>query len=73
MVSYALVQTPTAFEIRQKNAAFENQARQGKKPTKPSRAEQAAKRAPLSLWALSIIVFVVCGGLIFEIARLLFL
>ncbi|KZS93319.1 hypothetical protein SISNIDRAFT_454476, partial [Sistotremastrum niveocremeum HHB9708] len=64
---------PTAFEIRQKNAQFAAAAKAGKNPAKPSRQERLLKRSPVSMWALSIIGFVVFGGVIFELARLIFL
>ncbi|KAF8588327.1 hypothetical protein K439DRAFT_1629778 [Ramaria rubella] len=64
---------PTAFDIRQKNAAFNSNARAGKNPTKPSRAELATKRSPIGLWALGVILFVVFGGVVFEIVKLIFL
>ncbi|TDL20888.1 hypothetical protein BD410DRAFT_771937 [Rickenella mellea] len=64
---------PTAHEIRQKNASFANAARSGKNPTKPSRQEQLAKKSPVGTWALIAVLFVVCGGVIFELARLVFL
>ncbi|KAJ7361347.1 hypothetical protein B0H14DRAFT_2677564 [Mycena olivaceomarginata] len=64
---------PTEFEMRQRNAKFANTAKSGKKPTHPSRAEQLAKRSPLNVWALGVVVFVVIGGVIFQIVRLLFL
>ncbi|KAF5368171.1 hypothetical protein D9758_002476 [Tetrapyrgos nigripes] len=64
---------PTQFEMRQKNAKFAKDARSGKKPTNPSRQEQLAKRSPINTWALGIVVFVVIGGVLFELARLLFL
>lgn len=53
---------PTEFEMRQKNAKFANAARSGKKPTNPSRQEKLAKRSPINIWALGIVVFVVVGG-----------
>ncbi|KAF7347508.1 Stress-associated endoplasmic reticulum protein [Mycena venus] len=59
--------------MRQRNAKFANTAKSGKKPTHPSRAEQLAKRSPLNIWVLGVIVFVVMGGVIFEVVRLLFL
>ncbi|EJC98660.1 uncharacterized protein FOMMEDRAFT_95615 [Fomitiporia mediterranea MF3/22] len=64
---------PTQHELRQKNQNFAKAARDGKKPTKPSRQERLAKQSPVPLWALGIVVFVVCGGVIFELARLIFL
>ena len=50
---------PTEFELRRKNAQFENKVRAGKTAVKPSRQERLAKRSPISLWALGIILFVV--------------
>lgn len=64
---------PTQHEIRQKNQSFAKAAREGRKATKPSRQERLAKQSPIPLWALSLIVFIVCGGVIFELARLIFL
>ncbi|EPQ60128.1 hypothetical protein GLOTRDRAFT_30852, partial [Gloeophyllum trabeum ATCC 11539] len=63
---------PTEFERRQKNAKFANAARAGKKPTNPSRQELLSKRSPVSLWTLGIIIFVIVGGVIFELLRLIF-
>jgi hypothetical protein len=48
--------------LRHKNAKFASVARSGKKPTNPSRQELLAKRSPIPMWALGIIVFVVVGG-----------
>ncbi|KAH7915678.1 hypothetical protein BJ138DRAFT_1109389 [Hygrophoropsis aurantiaca] len=59
--------------MRKKNAQFANAARAGKKPTKLSRQDKLARRSPVGLWALGIVLFVVVGGVIFEIARLIFL
>ena len=53
---------PTEFELRRKNAHFESKVRAGKTAVKPSRQERLAKRSPISLWALGIILFVVVGG-----------
>ena len=53
---------PTAFEMKKKNEKFANDSRSGKKPTHLSRQERLAKRSPVGLWALGIIIFVVCGG-----------
>ncbi|KAJ6469579.1 hypothetical protein C8R47DRAFT_989274, partial [Mycena vitilis] len=64
---------PTEFEMRQRNAKFASTAKSGKKPTHPSRAEQLAKRSPLNIWVLGVVVFVVMGGVLFEVVRLLFL
>ncbi|KAI0081173.1 hypothetical protein K474DRAFT_1657034 [Panus rudis PR-1116 ss-1] len=64
---------PTEFELRKKNQQFANKARAGKNPVKPSRQERLAKRSPISLWALGIILFVVLGGVLFELIRIIFL
>ncbi|KAI6031351.1 hypothetical protein PISMIDRAFT_671094 [Pisolithus microcarpus 441] len=64
---------PTQFELRQKNAQFANAVRSGKKAVRPSRQEQLSKRSPISLWALGIVLFVVVGGVLFELVRLIFL
>ncbi|KAJ7610894.1 hypothetical protein FB45DRAFT_941945 [Roridomyces roridus] len=64
---------PTNFELRQQNQKFANAAKSGKKPTHPSRAEILAKRSPINMWALGAIVFVVMGGVLFEVVKLLFL
>lgn len=47
---HSTFEQPTAFEIRQKNAAFNNAARAGKNPTKPSRAEQMSKQPPVGMF-----------------------
>lgn len=64
---------PTEFELRRKNAQFANKARAGKNPVKPSRQEQLARRSPISLWALGAVLFVVVGGVLFELLRIIFL
>jgi len=64
---------PTEFELRHRNAQFAEKARAGKKPTKPSRKEVLAKRSPLSLWALGLVLFVVVGGVILELLKMFFL
>ncbi|KIJ66424.1 hypothetical protein HYDPIDRAFT_129269 [Hydnomerulius pinastri MD-312] len=64
---------PTQFELRHKNAQFANAVRSGKKAVKPSRQEQLSKRSPVSLWALGMVLFVVVGGVLFELARIMFL
>jgi Ribosome associated membrane protein RAMP4 len=48
--------------MRQRNAKFANDVRAGKKAIHPSRQDKLAKRSPLSLWALGLVVFVVLGG-----------
>jgi len=64
---------PTEFEMRQRNAKFANDIRAGKTATRPSRQDKLAHRSPLSLWALGVIVFVVIGGVLFELVRIIFL
>jgi len=64
---------PTNFELRQKNEKFARDARAGKKPTKLSRKDRIAKQSPIPMWALGLVVFVVCGGVLFELARIIFL
>ncbi|KAG2050611.1 hypothetical protein BDR06DRAFT_940109 [Suillus hirtellus] len=64
---------PTEFDLRRKNAQFANAVRSGKKAVKPSHQEMLAKRSPINLWALGVILFVVMGGVLFELARLVFL
>jgi hypothetical protein len=52
----------TEFEIRQRNAKFSSAVRAGKNPVNPSRRDALAKRSPINIWALGIIIFVVIGG-----------
>ncbi|KZP28927.1 hypothetical protein FIBSPDRAFT_947326 [Athelia psychrophila] len=59
--------------MKKKNAKFAADARAGKKPTKLSRQERLAKRSPINIWALGAVIFVVCGGVIFELVRTMFL
>ncbi|KAH9837334.1 uncharacterized protein C8Q71DRAFT_597181 [Rhodofomes roseus] len=63
---------PTEFEMRRRNAQFAEKARAGKNPSKPSRQEVLAKRSPVGMWALGIICFVVIGGIVLELVRLIF-
>ncbi len=48
--------------MRQRNEKFAKDARSGKKPTHLSRQEKLAKRSPVNIWILGVIVFVVVGG-----------
>ncbi|KAJ3723557.1 hypothetical protein DFJ43DRAFT_1003535 [Lentinula guzmanii] len=64
---------PSEYEMRKRNEKFVQDAREGKKPTHMSRQEKLAKRSPVGSWALGIVVFVVMGGVLFELARLIFL
>ncbi|KAF8899257.1 hypothetical protein BD779DRAFT_1487781 [Infundibulicybe gibba] len=59
--------------MRQRNAKFAKDARDGKKPTHLSRQEKLAKRSPISIWALGAVIFVVIGGVVFELVRIMFL
>ncbi|PFH48392.1 hypothetical protein AMATHDRAFT_149990, partial [Amanita thiersii Skay4041] len=64
---------PTQFEMRQRNAKFAKDAKAGRKPTHPSRLEQLSKKSPINLWALGVVVFVIVGGVIFELLRIIML
>jgi len=64
---------PTAFEMRQKNEKFAQKVREGKHAVKPSMRDKLANKSPIPLWALGLCVFVVLGGFIFELMRLVFL
>ncbi|KAF6754239.1 hypothetical protein DFP72DRAFT_813286, partial [Ephemerocybe angulata] len=64
---------PTEFEMRRRNEKFAKDVREGKKATHTSRAAKLAHRSPISAWALGIVLFVIFGGVIFELARIIFL
>ncbi|KAI0323057.1 hypothetical protein OF83DRAFT_1047909, partial [Amylostereum chailletii] len=64
---------PTSAEIRKRNSQFDSKARAGKNPVNPSRKEKLAKQSPIGLWALGAVLFVVLGGVIFELFRIIFL
>ncbi|KAJ2917815.1 hypothetical protein MD484_g2569, partial [Candolleomyces efflorescens] len=64
---------PTEFEMRRRNEKFAKDVREGKKATHTSRADKLAHKSPISAWALGVVIFVVFGGVIFELARLIFL
>lgn len=64
---------PTEFEMRRKNEAFAKAARDGKRTVNPTRAELAKKRSPVGLGILALLGFVVVGGTLFELVRLIFL
>ncbi|CAE6523392.1 unnamed protein product [Rhizoctonia solani] len=68
-----LLAMPTAHDIKTKNARFAQNARAGKTAPRPSYRDRLAKKSPLGYTALTAIVFVVCGGVLFELARLFFL
>jgi Ribosome associated membrane protein RAMP4 len=53
---------PTEFEMRRRNNQFVTATRAGKNPVNPSHQEKLAKRSPISIWALGIVLFVVIGG-----------
>ncbi|PWN92438.1 hypothetical protein FA10DRAFT_300921 [Acaromyces ingoldii] len=62
---------PTGKDIRAKNERNAKAAREGKtKPRKPYQERVLAKRSPVGTIALSLICFVVIGGVVFELARL---
>ena len=48
--------------MRRRNNQFVTAARAGKNPVNPSHQEKLAKRSPISIWALGIVLFVVIGG-----------
>jgi len=64
---------PTQFEMRQRNEKFAKDIREGKKAVHPSRQEKLARRTPVGVWALGAVVFVVIGGVLFELIRVIFL
>ncbi|KDR85525.1 hypothetical protein GALMADRAFT_108738 [Galerina marginata CBS 339.88] len=64
---------PTEFEMRQRNAKFANDVRAGKQATHPSRQDKLKQRSPVGLWALGLVVFVVIGGVVFELIKIIFL
>ncbi|KAJ3877385.1 hypothetical protein F5051DRAFT_8286 [Lentinula edodes] len=64
---------PSEYEMRKRSEKFVQDAREGKKPTHMSRQEKLAKRSPIGSWALGVVLFVVLGGVLFELARLIFL
>ncbi|KAG9007842.1 hypothetical protein FRB94_001741 [Tulasnella sp. JGI-2019a] len=59
------------LEMRKKNEDFLKNVRANKPTAKKARSE--VKKSPLGMVAISIIGFVVFGGVIFELARLIFL
>ncbi|KAI0067989.1 hypothetical protein BV25DRAFT_1818345 [Artomyces pyxidatus] len=63
----------TSREMRQKSNQFAAKARAGKNPINPSRKEKLAKQSPIGLWALGIVLFVVVGGVFFELFKVIFL
>ncbi|RXW23040.1 hypothetical protein EST38_g2792 [Candolleomyces aberdarensis] len=64
---------PTEFEMRRRNEKFAKDVREGKKATHASRADKIAHKSPISAWALGAVIFVVFGGVLFELARIIFL
>jgi len=48
--------------MRQRNNKFASDVRAGKKAVHSSHQDKLAKRSPLSLWTLGLVVFVVLGG-----------
>jgi hypothetical protein len=61
MLTLALHQ-PTSHDIKLKNEAFAQKAREGKPILKPSRREKLEKSSPVSMTTLAIICFVIIGG-----------
>ncbi|KAH7338583.1 hypothetical protein B0J17DRAFT_657717 [Rhizoctonia solani] len=64
---------PTAHDIKAKNARYAQNARAGKTVPRASYRDRLAKKSPVGHAALTAIIFVVCGGVLFELARLFFL
>jgi len=62
-----------AHDIKVKNAAFAKDVRQGKPATRPSKRETAEKKTVISNTTLAIVAFVVIGGVLFELAQIMFL
>ncbi|KXN85695.1 hypothetical protein AN958_10878 [Leucoagaricus sp. SymC.cos] len=59
--------------MRKKNEKFAKDARAGKNPTHLSRQQKLSKQSPINVWALGLICFVVVGGVLFELIRIIFL
>ncbi|CAD6916783.1 unnamed protein product [Tilletia laevis] len=77
LLSLATQQSPhpehsmTSRQVRQKNEAFVKAARDGKKPVKPAFVERSPANKPAVHPAvLGVVVFVVVGGVFFELLRL---
>lgn len=62
----------TAHDIKVKNNAFANDVRKGRPAVRMSSREKAEQKLPVSKWALAAIAFVVIGGVIFELANVIF-
>ncbi|KAI0050616.1 hypothetical protein FA95DRAFT_1676640 [Auriscalpium vulgare] len=60
-------------EMRQRTSQFDSKARAGKNPVNPSRKEKLEKQSPVGLWALGLVLFVIVGGVFFELFRIMFL
>ncbi|KAF8323735.1 hypothetical protein DL93DRAFT_2161868 [Clavulina sp. PMI_390] len=63
---------PNAHDIKVKNNAFANDVRKGRPAVRMSSREKAEQKVPLSKWALGAVVFVVIGGVFFELASYMF-
>ncbi|CAE6461192.1 unnamed protein product [Rhizoctonia solani] len=72
-LSPQITRMPTAHDIKAKNARFAQNARAGKTTSRASYRERLAKKSPVGYTALTAVIFVVCGGVLFELARLFFL
>ncbi|CAE6407541.1 unnamed protein product [Rhizoctonia solani] len=64
---------PTAHDIKTKNARYAQNARAGKTVPRASYRDRLAKKSPLGYTALTAVMFVVFGGVMFELVRLFFL
>ncbi|ODN97374.1 hypothetical protein L198_03938 [Cryptococcus wingfieldii CBS 7118] len=59
---------PTAHDIRRKNANFAARAQAGKRTARPARSTQ---RRSVGTWVLIVMGFLLVGGTIAELVRLL--
>ncbi|KAK0541267.1 hypothetical protein OC835_000251 [Tilletia horrida] len=60
----------TSRQVRQRNERFAQAARDGKKPVKASFAERNPPKPAVHPAVLGVVVFVVVGGVFFELLRL---
>ncbi|KAE8229871.1 hypothetical protein CF326_g5145 [Tilletia indica] len=60
----------TSRQLRQKNENFVKAARDGKKPVKPAFVERNPPKPAVHPAVLGVVVFVVVGGVFFELLRL---
>jgi len=59
------------LEMRKKNQDFLQKVRENKPTAKKARSD--VKKNPLGMFALAIVGFVIFGGVVFELLRLIFL